>query len=221
MKDVIGGMDFRVASVLSALGDRSRQEQKELEELRARGGAALRRQAGSFMLDVGPAVGLFLNMITRAVNARTVIEVGGSVGYSTVWLAEAVTTTGGRLYSIEVEPEKQQQQRRHLTAAGLVSVVELTSKQAAELVAEIPAPLDMVLLDHWKELYVRDFDACWPALRPGGMIVADNILLPRKNAAIIAEYREHIAGKPDARSMVLDIGSGLEITVKVSPDQTP
>lgn len=221
MKDVIGSLDPRVESVLNALGTRSQQEQQTLAELREKGGTELRQQAGSFMLDVGPAVGLFLNMITRAINARTVVEVGGSVGYSTVWLADAVTATAGRLYSIEIDAEKQDQQRHHLTAAGLAAVVELTSKQAADLVAEIPTPLDLVLLDHWKELYVRDFDACWPVLRPGGMIVADNILLPRKNAAIIAEYRDHIARQPDARSLMLDIGDGLEITVKVALVEGP
>lgn len=216
MKNIVGGLDPQVESVLNVLGARSQQEQRAIEELRAKGGTALREQAGSFMLDVGPAAGLFLNMLTRAMTARTVLEVGGSVGYSTVWLADAVAATAGRVYSIEVDAGKQEQQRQQLTAAGLASVVELTSKQVVDLVKELPTALDLVFLDHWKELYVRDFDACWPVLRPGGVLVADNILRPRKNAALIAEYREHIARRPDARSLVLDIGSGLEITVKVA-----
>ncbi|MGH3669134.1 MAG: O-methyltransferase [Pseudonocardiaceae bacterium] len=219
MKNNVGGLDPQVESVLNALDTRSRHEQHELEKLRAEGGTALREKAGSLMLDVGPAVGLFLNMIIRATRARTVLEIGGSVGYSTVWLADAVKATAGRLYSIEIDPEKQSQQHGNLTAAGLDSVVELTMKQAAELVPHIPAPLDLVLLDHWKELYSRDFDACWPALRWGGMIVADNILRPRKNASVISRYRERISRQPDARSMVLDVGDGLEITVKVNPPE--
>ncbi|HKR48527.1 MAG TPA: class I SAM-dependent methyltransferase [Pseudonocardiaceae bacterium] len=205
--------------MLGVLDTRSRHEQEALETLRTMGGTALRGQAGSFMLDVGPQVGLLLNMLVRAMNARTVIEIGGSVGYSTIWLADAVRATAGRLYSIEVDTDKQDEQKMNLKAAGLDSVVELTSRDAADLIAHIPAQLDLVLLDHWKELYIRDFDVCWPMLRPGGMIVADNILTPRKNAAVIAEYRDHIGRRRDTRSQVLGVGDGLEITVKVESDE--
>jgi predicted O-methyltransferase YrrM len=203
--------------VLHALDTRSQRERTILEELRAEGGTVLREQAGSFMLDVGPQVGLLLNTLVRAMNARVVVEVGGSVGYSTIWLAEAVRATAGRLYSIEVDAGKQREQEMNLKEAGLDSVVELTSREAADLVGGLPAPIDLVLLDHWKELYIRDFEVCWAALRPGGLIVADNIVEPRKNAAVIAGYRDHIGRRPDTRSQVLNIGSGLEITVKVDP----
>lgn len=211
---ITSGFDPALEPVLRKLEARSRAEQPEVEALRAAGGRALRERAGSLMLDVGPEVGHLLNTLVRSMGARIVVEVGGSVGYSTLWLADAVRATGGRLYSIETDPGKQREQRANLKDAGLDNVVELTSRQAVELVPALPAPLDLVLLDHWKELYVRDFDACWPILRPGGLIAADNILVPRKNAALIADYRNHIAGLPDAQSQVLDIGDGLELTTK-------
>lgn len=166
------------------------------------------------MLDVGPEVGLFLNTLVRAVGARTVVEIGGSVGYSTVWLAEAVHATGGRLYSIEVDKDKQDEQRANLTAAGLDAHVELTTREAPELLPSLPGPVDLVLLDHWKELYIRDFEACWPVLRPGGLIVADNVLVPQKNSEVIARYRRHISGLSDAQSQMLAVGDGLEVTTK-------
>ncbi|MGA4845362.1 O-methyltransferase [Streptomyces sp. G5(2025)] len=201
-------------SVLCALEARSRKERQELEALRAAGGTALRERAGSFMLDVGPEAGLLLNTLVRVADARTVVEIGGSVGYSTVWLAEAVRATGGRLYSIEVDRRKQDEQRAQLTAAGLDAHVELTTSEAPELVPSLSAPVDLVLLDHWKELYVRDFDACWPALRRGGVVVADNMLMPQKNAEVIAGYRRHISGLPDAQSHLIAVGAGLEVTTK-------
>ncbi|MEU7158208.1 O-methyltransferase [Streptomyces chrestomyceticus] len=205
---------IRFAAVLAGLEERSLKEQRELEALRAQGGTALRDRAGSFMLDVGPDVGQLLNTLVRAMAARTVVEVGGSVGYSTLWLGEAVRATGGRLYSIEVDPAKQAEQRDNVTEAGLADVVELTALEAPALVPALPGPIDLVLLDHWKELYVRDFDACWPALRPGGLVLADNILVPKKNAQVIAAYRRHVGGVPDAQSQVLKIGDGVEFTVK-------
>lgn len=206
-----------VEAVVQQLDARSRQEQAALEVLRAQGGGALRERAGSFMLDVGPDVGLLLNLLVRAKGARSVIEIGGSVGYSTLWLADAVRATGGRLYSIEVDPAKQREQEANLEAAGLRDVVELTSVEAVELVPQLPAPLDFVLLDHWKELYVRDFDACWSRLAVGGMVVADNILVPVKNAATIDAYRRHVRARVDARTLLLSIGDGVELTLKVEP----
>ncbi|MEU6995358.1 class I SAM-dependent methyltransferase [Streptomyces sp. NPDC046465] len=214
MQPAVPSLDPRTEAVLGELEARSRKEQQELEVLRAAGGTALRERAGSFMLDVGPEVGLFLNTLVRAVAARTVVEIGGSVGYSTVWLAEAVRATGGRLYSIEVDQDKQDEQRAHLTAAGLDAHVELTTREAPDLMPSLSAPVDLVLLDHWKELYVRDFDACWPVLRPGGLVVADNVLIPRKNAEVIARYRRHISELPDAQSHMLALGDGLEVTTK-------
>ncbi|NBE53292.1 O-methyltransferase [Streptomyces boluensis] len=204
----------RIESVLADLEARSGKEQQELEALRAAGGTALRERAGSFMLDVGPEVGLFLNTLVRVSGARTVVEVGGSVGYSTLWLAEAVRATGGRLYSIEVDKDKQDEQRANLIAAGLDAHVELTTCEAPELAESLPGPIDLVLLDHWKELYIRDFEACWPLLRPGGLIVADNVLVPQKNAEVIGRYRRHISGLSDAQSQMLAVGDGLEVTTK-------
>lgn len=203
-----------VAWVLADLESRSRSEQDELERLRAAGGSALRERAGEFMLDVGPEVGLFLNSVARAMRAQVVVEVGGSVGYSTLWLADAVRDNGGRVYSIEVDPRKQRQQWAYLCAAGLHAVVEQTPLEVGDLLPCLPQPVDLVLLDHWKELYIRDFEFCWPALRPGGVVVADNILRPTKNLPVIAEYRRRISKVPDAQSQVLDLGDGLELTVK-------
>lgn len=207
-------MDDRARAVLGALEERSLRERHDLEALRARGGTALREQAARFMLDVGPEVGLFLNMLVRAMNATTVVEVGGSVGYSTIWLAQAVVANNGRLYSIEVDAGKRGEQEVNLDAAGVRSVVTVSAAEADQIVAALGAPIDLVLLDHWKELYVRDFDVLWPQLRPGGVVLADNMLRPAKNEAVIAEYRRHVLAQPDAQTCTLPIGDGVEMTTK-------
>ena len=72
-----------------------------------------------------------------------------------------------------------------------------------------------MLLDHWKELYVRDFDACWPSMGRGGTVAADNILFPTKNAAVIARYRDHVGRRDDARTLTVPLGDGVEITTKL------
>ena len=124
-------MESRIQAVLERLEARSQQENSLLESLRSRGGSAIRDRAENLMLDVGPEVGLFLNLLVRSTRATAVIEIGGSVGYSTIWLAEAVRANGGRLYSFEVNSAKQQEQKENLEAAGLLSVVELIDQEAS------------------------------------------------------------------------------------------
>ena len=209
-------MNKLTQGVLAKLEARSTQEQPLLEELRAKGGHALRDRAESFMLDVGPDVGLFLNILIRSMRAKTVLEVGGSVGYSTIWMAEAVRANAGRLYSIEINPRKQLEQRENLEQAELAKVVVFMNEELPIEISRIGDDIDFVLLDHWKELYIRDFDICWSKLRSGGIIIADNILRPKKNAQVIGAYLKHIRERTDARSMLLDVGDGIEITVKDS-----
>ena len=95
-------------------------------------------------------------------------------------------------------------------------MVELTASEADAMVPELPAPVDLVLLDHWKELYVRDFDAVWPSVRVGGVVVADNMLMPPTNAALAADYQQHVHRQGNARTLTLPIGDGVELTTKIA-----
>ena len=207
-------MDQRVETVLARLEERSRSEIPRLLQLRAAGKTALRDVASEFMLDVGRDVGRMLNLMVRAAGATTVVEVGGSVGYSTIWLAEAVPRDSGRVISFEPDDGKRVQQRQNLEDAGLLPVVELVGDDAGSVLPELPGPFDLVFLDHWKELYKREFDLVWPKLRPGGLVIADNIIKPAKNAAIIADYLAHVRQVADARTLVVDIGDGISLTVR-------
>ncbi|HEU0202860.1 MAG TPA: class I SAM-dependent methyltransferase [Burkholderiaceae bacterium] len=208
-------MDNRVRDVLNRLEARSASEQARLEDLRRRGGSSLREVAGELMLDVGRDVGSFLNLLVKLTSARTIVEVGGSVGYSTIWLAEAARATGGRMLSLEPDAGKHAEQRSNLEAAGLIEYVDLRRDDANELLPALPGPIDLVLLDHWKELYVREFVTLWPKLRRSGLIVADNILVPAKNAPVIQRYLEHVRATADAQTMTLPLGDGVELTLKM------
>jgi predicted O-methyltransferase YrrM len=203
-----------VQRCLERLERRSAAEKQRLEELRSAGGTALRDEAPSLMLDVGPEVGRLLNMLARAGGARNLVEVGGSVGYSTIWLAEAAAATGGRVLSIEPDPGKHQQQRANLEEAGLLGHVELANETSDKVLPLLGPGIDLVLLDHWKELYARDFDTLWPKIRRGGLVVADNILVPVKNAAAIAGYLARVRETEGTITTTLNIGDGIEITCK-------
>jgi predicted O-methyltransferase YrrM len=210
------GIDARAARVLDALERRSSEERALLDELRAQGGSAVRQVASRLMLDVGPDTGLFLNQLVRATRAEHVLEVGGSVGYSTVWFAEAARAVGGRVTSLEVDDGKHHEQRRNLDAAGLADVVDLVLGDLEHWLARRVAPPTLVLLDHWKEMYEPDLARLWPVLAPGALVLADNILVPVKNAPVIEAYLRYVRGLPDARSQTIPIGCGVEQTVKLA-----
>lgn len=202
-----------VQRVLTELEERSQRERPELDALNEQGAGATRAAAPRLMLDVGPDVGRLLNLLARVLDARHVVEIGGSTGYSTVWLAEAVGATGGRVTSIEIDPAKSEEQRRNLTAAGLADHVELVAADALEVIPGLPdGSVDLVLVDHWKDLYVRDFDLVWPKVRPGGVVVADNILLPEATLAQMQAYVEHVRRAPGAVSYTVAVGDGIELT---------
>jgi len=207
-------LDSKVASVLNRLEERSKSERARLEELRKQGGTALREVAADFMLDIGPVSGVLLNSLVRSSAAKRIVEVGGSVGYSTVWLAEAARATGGKILTFELEASKREQMEQNLKDAGLLSYVEIRGDDIQKYAANIPAPIDILFLDHWKELYIREFKLLWPKIRSGGMIISDNIIRPEKNKAVIAEYLNYIKSVKDARSATVDVGDGLEITCK-------
>lgn len=212
-------MSQAAARVLARLGERSAQERPELDELNAKGAAFTREAAPRLMLDVGPDVGVLLNVLARTTQAKRIIEIGGSVGYSTIWLAAAAAETGGEVISIETEPHKADQLRRNVSEAGLLEHVRVVQQSAHLAIPRLQGPFDMVLIDHWKDLYIREFDLCWPLVRAGGVVAADNILMPEATAAQMKAYVEHVRSFPDARSGTIAVGDGVEITCRVAaPD---
>ncbi len=204
-------------AVLARLEERSAGERPELDALNALGAAHTRAAAPRLMLDVGPAAGRLLNILVRTTQARMVIEVGGSVGYSTIWLAEAVAETGGEVISIETDQGKADQLTQNVADAGLLQHVRVIRDSADVVISQLTGPFDLVFIDHWKDLYVREFDLAWPKVRVGGLVVADNILLPAATAAQAGAYVRHVRGLPDARSVTVPLGDGLEITVRAAP----
>jgi predicted O-methyltransferase YrrM len=166
------------------------------------------------MLDVGPDVARLLAVLVRGRSKPTVVELGSSVGYSTIWLADAARATGGRVFSIEPDAGKVAQARANLAEAGLADYAEIIEGTASDGLARLPGPYDVVVIDHWKDLYIPDFDLAWQRVAPGGMVVADNILVPQATRDLMQKYVDHVRGVPGAWSQTVPLGDGLEITVR-------
>jgi predicted O-methyltransferase YrrM len=132
-------------------------------------------------LPLSREAGEFVHLTARAIAARTVLEFGTSFGISTLYLAAAVRDNGGGVViGTEIEPDKHARALRSLEQAGLRDLVDVRLGDALETLRELPAEVDMVLLDGWKDLYVPVLDLVRPRLRRGAVVIADNIFTFRK-----------------------------------------
>ena len=129
-----------------------------------------------FPLPVSRETGALLYMLARSCGARTIVEFGTSFGISTLHLAAALRDNGGgRLITSEFEPSKVARARDHLTAGGLIDLVEIRQGDALQtLSTDLPDLIDLVLLDGAKALYPDILSLVESRLRPGALIVADN-----------------------------------------------
>jgi predicted O-methyltransferase YrrM len=164
------------------------------------------------LLSVGRDVGMLLYLLSTGAQARRILELGTSYGYSTVWLAAAARATGGKVTSLELKEFKIEQARQALTRAGLSTRVEFHAGDCLETLQTLTGPFDFVLLDVWKDLYLPCFELVHPKLAPGGVIVADNMLLPTSVRQQAEAYRARVRQAGDMDSVLLDIGNGIEVS---------
>jgi len=180
--------------------------------MRGMSDAEMQQHLDEFLLSVGPATGQFLNLLARESEAKTILEVGSSYGYSTVWLAEAARATGGKVISLELRPEKQKHARASIEKAGLGGVVDFRLGDALESLGKLKESVDFVLLDLWKNLYIPCFDLFYKRLRKGAFVIADNMTYPESSRPHAEKYRKHIRKQAGIESVLLPIGSGIELS---------
>src|SRR5580765_6538432 len=202
-------MDTTVQQILREFEKRSDSESEELGRMDFK---TMEGQIDMFLLAVGPATGELLNLLVKEAKAKTVLEVGSSYGYSTVWLAEAARETGGKVISIEIHEEKQKHARASIDKAGLSGFVDFRLGDARDSLAKLDASIDFVLLDLWKDLYVPCFDLFYPKLSLGALIAADNMIFPESARQHAEAYRKHVRSKEDMQSVLLPVGSGIELS---------
>lgn len=165
-----------------------------------------------FMLSVGVEVARFLNTLVKASGARTILEIGTSYGYSTLWLAEAALVTGGKVITLEIDERKANYAREMITEAGLAETVEFRIGDALEGIREAKEQFDFVLVDVWKELYLPSFELFFPKLNRGAYVVADNMLHPPAHREEVKTYQDVLRATGAFDSVLLPIGSGIEVS---------
>jgi predicted O-methyltransferase YrrM len=191
-------LDDRVLAVLARL------EEEDADE-RARGvDRALRARA------VVPTTGRFLFALVAPQAACEVLEIGGSRGYSSIWLAAAARILGGRVVSIESDPAKCEAWRRNVEEAGLTEWAELVEGDATEQLPVIDDIFDLVFIDAEKEDYEGHFRLARPTVEPGGLIVADNVL---SHEEMLGAYSRARQSDSALVSVTVPLDRGLEVSV--------
>jgi predicted O-methyltransferase YrrM len=158
---------------------------------------------------VTPTTGRFLFSVVAPQNACEVLEIGGSRGYSSIWLAAGVRILGGRVLSIERDQVKCEAWRRNVTDAGLEEWAELVEGDALETVAGIADIFDVVFLDAEKEDYERLFLLARQKLEPGGLVLADNVLSHEETLGAYSRARQ---ADFTLVSVTVPLDRGLEVT---------
>jgi caffeoyl-CoA O-methyltransferase len=154
--------------------------------------------------NLEPVSAEFLCALAAGLGGKRMLEVGGSSGVSTIALATAARTIGGKVTSIEIEPMRQQEARETLRSLGLLDFVDQVCGDAAKVLPSLGV-FDLAFIDCEKEDYIRFFDML--QIAPGGLVIADNVL-----SHSLTDYIHHVRQRPGAESVTLPIGKGLELT---------
>ncbi|WP_028926557.1 O-methyltransferase [Pseudonocardia acaciae] len=162
--------------------------------------------------NLEPDAAALLSVIIQAMGARTVVEVGTSNGYSTLWLADAVAGHGGRVLSIDLDADAQDRAAANLAAAGLSELVELRLGDGGEVLAGLPdGACDLLFLDSERP----EYPGWWPhpvrVLRPGGLLAVDNVL---SHPDEVAPLLRLIDDEPTLTSTVVPVGKGELLAVR-------
>src|SRR6266480_7501577 len=160
--------------------------------------------------QVEPTTGRFLFSLVAPQTDCEVLELGGSRGYSTIWLAAGVRYLGGRMLSLEHDPAKAEAWRANVEEAGLDEWAELVPGDAFETLPAIDDVFDVVFLDAEKEQYEELFQLTRGKLEPAALIVADNVL---SHADPLAAYSQARQADPTLESVTVPLDRGLELSV--------
>jgi predicted O-methyltransferase YrrM len=191
-------IDERIRAVLARLEEEDRAERE----------AGL--PSGQRARQVARTTGQFLFSFVAPQTDCEVLEIGGSRGYSTIWLAAGVRPLAGRVLSLEHDPAKCEAWRKNLAEAGLDDTADLIEGDAFETLPAIDDVFDVVFLDAEKEQYEALFEIARTKLEPGAVVIADNVL---SHVEALSAYSEARQADSTLESVTVPLDRGLEVSV--------
>ncbi len=165
----------------------------------------------SWMPNVNTLHGRLLRIFAESGNAKNVVEIGTANGYSALWLCLGLRTTGGRLTTFEIDPQTAAMARANFVRAGVDRMVTIVEGDAHKTIDRLKEPIDLLFLDADKQGYIDYLNRLLPLVRPGGLILADNMSRPTPSPAFI----KAITTNPNLETVFVNMqATGLGIILK-------
>ncbi len=196
--------------MIMAMEPRLRDLLREMEEY-GRENDAVVSDRPRMMLNLEPASAQLISILVRASGVTRAIEIGTSNAYSTIWLAWSLAHAGGRIVSIDRNPDKHALARENLRSADLSDRVELRTGDAAEIARQLEGPFDLVFLDADRRMFPELLQILLPKLTSKALVIADNVL---SHPVEIAEYLRLISSLADFQHTIVPVGKGLSIAYR-------
>ncbi len=163
-------------------------------------------------LAVSEEDGRFLRMMVVSHTSRRVLEIGAASGYSAIWIGLGLRDTGGKLVTIEYDPQRAKEAESNVRQAGLSDIVQVIHGDAFKAIPSLQGTFDFVFLDAWKRDYQRFFDMVFPRLDRRGLFLAHNVV---NKATEMDEFLRTIRTNPAlVSSIVSPSGEGMSVSWK-------
>ncbi len=178
---------------------------------------------------VGPVEGQLLYLLAKSIDAREALEIGTATGYAATWLLRAVAPAGGRLTAIERQPERYKLAQEYITRAGYSACLNILAGEWFSVLETVTGPFDIIFLDILRNLSdehaaVKALELCVPRLRPGGLLIGDNVLCnglvveadedSAPTVRGIQEFNRAIMQHPTLESVIIPLRDGVAICRK-------
>jgi caffeoyl-CoA O-methyltransferase len=176
---------------------------------------------------VGPVEGQLIYLLAKSLGAREALEIGTATGYAAMWIMRAVVPVGGRLTAIERQPDRYQLAREYITRAGYGDRLNILAGDWFNVLETLSGPFDLIFLDILRNLSdehdaVKALDLCIARLRPGGLLIGDNVLCSglvlEEDAAPtvrgIQAFNEAIMSHPQLESVIIPLRDGVAVSRK-------
>jgi len=158
-------------------------------------------------LSVPVADGKALRLLTEAADAKRVVEIGTSTGYSGLWFCLALQATGGHLTTFEIDHERANEARQHFQQAGVAELVTVIEGDAHRQIEKLSGSVDLAFIDADKSGYLDYLNKLLPRMRPGGLILAHNF-------EMAPDYVRAVTTDPNLETILYTQGAGLAVTLK-------
>jgi len=170
------------------------------------------KRGDTAQLAVSPEDGQFLRMLVASTGRKRALEIGAAQGYSAIWIGMGLRDTGGKLVTIEYDPQRAKEAAANVKRAGLDDIVQVISGDGFVEIPKLTGTFDCVFVDAWKRDYIKFFDLTYPRLDEGGLFLGHNVINKKSE---MSDFLDRIATHPGLfTSIVAPGGEGVSVSYK-------